>query len=155
MTQEPVADEALELAIVACSTCDTLFLDSPRRHSCPGCGGNPGLVFFEFIANSHGIQLKSSGLELASEVVQDAPAGERPPPHPPAEAPPFETETDTHEFESARDDVFVDIGRYLMGYGHTGERIRAKLESLNYDPEGITVALGRLEAVRDFLHSRP
>lgn len=56
MTQP--AAEIVELAIAACSTCDMLFLVSPRRGSCPTCGGEPGLVFFEFVGDQAGLHLK-------------------------------------------------------------------------------------------------
>lgn len=59
MTQAPPA-ETMSLRIVSCETCDQLFLVSPRRETCPGCGGGPGLEFFSFEASPEGVQLVSS-----------------------------------------------------------------------------------------------
>ena len=47
----------MELQIVSCETCDQLFLVSPRRETCPACGGPPGLEFFSFEASRDGVRL--------------------------------------------------------------------------------------------------
>src|SRR4030042_1317673 len=58
MTQPPEPD-TIDLAIVSCEACDQLFLFSPRRGTCPTCGGAPGLYFFEFVAGPAGLSLKA------------------------------------------------------------------------------------------------
>ena len=71
MTQE-APPETIDLAIVSCEACDQLFLESPRRGSCPTCGGAAALIFFQFEGGPDGLHLLAHP-ELAA-LPDDAPA---------------------------------------------------------------------------------
>lgn len=150
MTQD-TAVETIELAIVACETCDQLFLLSPRRQTCPGCGGGAGLVFFEFEGQPDGLRLKG------------APLLERIPSPTPAEAsangdvtagPPVPAEAGAADELLAVDFRVLVFDRMIAvvdGVDGAGEILGAQLAELGADPEQIAAAVGRLEAVRDLV----
>ncbi len=59
MTQAPEV-ETMQLQIVSCETCDGIFLVSPRRQTCPTCGGPAGVEFFTFDVGPAGVTLLES-----------------------------------------------------------------------------------------------
>jgi len=143
--------ETMELSIVSCETCDQLFLLSPRRQTCPGCGGSAGLTFFEFVGDASGLHLKN-GVDpappSAAPVDQRDPAGI---PHDDvangdSDGPAVSTsgQPDTLAFA-------VDVGLFLRGEDITEDKLAGELLDLGADPESATTAVGRLTAVRNLV----
>src|SRR3990167_2531150 len=64
MVQETEA-APVELDVVSCGTCDTLFISSERRQTCPACGGEGVGPFFEFVATPEGPRLKNGAVAVA------------------------------------------------------------------------------------------
>ena len=83
MTQE-APPELIDLALVSCEACDQLFLHSPRRQTCPTCGGAAGFYFFEFQLGPDGLSLlPRSQVEPATpQAPAEAPTTAEPPPEP-------------------------------------------------------------------------
>lgn len=143
--------ETMELSIVSCETCDQLFLLSPRRQTCPGCGGSAGLTFFEFVGDASGLHLKN-GVDPAP--LAAAPVDQRDPDgipredgaEPAEESPPVgqDTAADTLRFA-------VDVGLFLKGEDITEDKLQGQLLDLGADPESATTAVGRLTAVRNLV----
>ncbi len=124
MTQE-AATESIELAIVACETCDQIFLSSPRRQTCPVCGGGAGLTFFEFTGSADGVTLKGAP-------ILTPPA----PPSPASSLPAGEGAPD------AEGEVYAD----LLSLPDP-EMLRRVLEDYGAEAEDIAAAVGRLQAI--------
>lgn len=63
----PNADQEgpVTLSIVSCQACDSLFLESPRRHTCPTCGGDAGITFFTFEADDRGVRPQGVGVAIS------------------------------------------------------------------------------------------
>ncbi len=176
MTQAPEA-EVIELAIVACETCDQLFLESPRRQTCPGCGGGAGLRFFEYSADQ-------AGLHLRNGAVSAEPASARPEPVEGLRAiagPEDEEEEDdvddgeeagaapTASAPDASDqpwrvtpvtigskDLLAMIGALVLSGAHPdATEFRDELLSRGVPPEDVAAAVGRLQAVAVLIMSVP
>lgn len=114
MTQAPPA-ETLTLRIVACETCDQLFLVSPRRETCPGCGGGPGVEFFTFEASPEGVQLVGFLTDAPPELAEIEP--------PPAPAPEPGPEPAGASVWLTRDEGIQG----LVGLGYTVEEAQGRL----------------------------
>ncbi len=143
--------ETIDLAIVSCETCDQLFLCSPRRESCPTCGGGVGLRFFEFQGDASGLHLKDGTLAaLAAAPV--APPAEAPPAAPAAPAEREDRTPPSTLGDLPSSDVFpLVLESYLRGGEATEDDLRKLLGDLGAEPEDAAAAVGRLVAVRDLL----
>lgn len=150
MTQ-PAEPETIELAICSCDACDQLFLVSPRRGTCPTCGGGPGLTFFEFVGNSAGLTLKGAP-ELLPVPPSEPPAEPEvevpPPPVEPAPAP--QEPAAVAEEPSQGTALMHSAWAYLMGRLSTVD-LETEFRSAGAEPEAATTAVGRLFAVRELL----
>ena len=148
MTQE-APPETIDLAIVSCEACDQLFLESPRRGSCPTCGGAAALIFFQFEGGPDGLHLLAHP-ELAA-LPADAPAeasiaGEAPPaPEPELELP--EGDEPLMPFERAE----VECGAYVAGDDLDTAEMYQALVLAGASHEDAETAVGRLIAVRGLL----
>ncbi len=146
MTQAPEA-EPIQLAIVACETCDQLFLESPRRQTCPGCGGAAGLRFFEYVADQAGLHLRNG---VAPAIPEPAPAEP-----PPAEPPPTDPAPDASDEVRRVTTVTIDqqellamIASLVLSGDHPdAEEFREELLSRGVEPDDVAAAVGRLQAV--------
>lgn len=152
MTQAPEA-EAIDLAIVACETCDQLFLESPRRASCPGCGGPAGLRFFQFVGDADGLHLKDGVLptpSVGAPLAAPLPVAAEPEPAP--AGPPLAT---PEEEEAATPGVSFGhlAGAFIDGAGAWTGNLQDALVLCGVDPEAAATAVGRLTAVRDLIAS--
>jgi hypothetical protein len=150
MTQETEA-EIVELAIASCQTCDQLFLISPRRETCPGCGGPPGLVFFEFVGDRAGVHLKDGTLAALAPVPAAVVAVSSP--VEPVEAAPVERTPGVEGEAPGSVDILLEgIRGFLGGASELGPDIKQWLVvRLGADPEEAATAIGRLVAVRDLI----
>ena len=150
MTQAPVV-ETMELRIVACTGCDQLFLVSPRRENCPTCGSGDVVEFFTFDAGPDGVQLRGG---LAVE------AAAPPPPEPASSNGIPSGDLAPVDQVPAADDEPVATFAASVAFFLEGERadlpvevdeLREQLLALGADNDAATIALGRLEAVRNLL----
>lgn len=150
MTQAP-EEETVELAIVACETCDQLFLCSPRRESCPTCGGPAGLRFFEFLGDASGVHLRDGTLAaLAAEPAAppaEAPAAGLAAPVPAAEEEPMMIGPVKGKVPIAG----AMFGGFLAGEDVDVDCVKDWLLELGAEPEDAATAVGRLVAVRDLI----
>jgi len=143
--------ETMELSIVSCETCDQLFLLSPRRQTCPGCGGSAGLTFFEFVGDASGLHLKN-GVDPAQ--LAAAPVDQRDPagiPHEEGAEPPEESPWVGQDTTSDTLRFAVDVGLFLRGDDITEDKLQRELLDLGADPESAATAVGRLVAVRNLV----
>ncbi len=152
MTQATEA-ETIDLAIVSCETCDQLFLCSPRRESCPTCGGPVGLRFFEFQGDASGLHLKDGTL-AALAAAPAAPPAEAPPTEPAAPAEGEEEGWQEPSPAGATMEAFgVGVVDFLAGGAIDESNLREVLLDMGAEPEDAAAAVGRLVAVRDLLRS--
>ena len=145
MTQE-APPETIDLAIVSCEACDALFLVSPRRPSCPTCGGAPGLYFFEFQGGPDGLHLLTHP-DLASATPQtpaEAPAPAEPPPEPE----PVLVVRELPGELSALDMTRSMAAFYLEGEDVAEESLLQSFLDAGAEGEEASTAVGRLIAVR-------
>jgi len=145
MTQE-APPEIIDLALVSCEACDQLFLHSPRRQTCPTCGGSPGLYFFEFQGGPDGLVLLGHP-ELASATPQapaEAPAPAEPPPEPEPVAVVRELEGELSALDLARSRVAL----YLEGEDISEDDLLQGILDAGAEGDEAGTAVGRLIAVR-------
>jgi hypothetical protein len=150
MTQAP-AVETMELRIVACEGCDQLFLVSPRRGTCPTCGGGPGVEFFTFDAGPEGVQLRGGLAVEASAPPPPEPAS--PNGIPSADLAPVDQDAGDVDPQLLRlEELLPKVLIYLDGAPDLEpNELRECLLGMGADPEAATTAVGRLEAVRNLL----
>lgn len=150
MTQEATETGTISLEIVSCKDCDQLFLLSPRRQTCPTCGGDAGMTFFQFEASGPGGVVMVGRLPEAETISAGdgaAVAGgggpavlEDQPPQPPA--------VDV-KAETARNVAILSVVELLMGKVSTTDAA-AELEKQGIGLAvanriaGLAVALGEL-----------
>jgi len=143
----------IDLELVSCGTCDTVFISSARRQTCPACGGEAIGPYLEFIVTPEGPRLKNGAVAIAGAVKETVDRI--------AETEPLAAEEDAAaEEESApsplsrRPAFAMDAGAYLGGIDEVDEDfLRQHLLDLGADPETATTTVGRLAAVRDTLAS--
>src|SRR3990167_9294973 len=134
MVQETEA-APVELDVVSCGTCDTLFISSERRQTCPACGGEGVGPFFEFVATPEGPRLKNGAVAVAR--AEAPPAG----PAAAAEAPAAEgeaVEADPRGDAAVCDplDVFTPLAVEFLRRGDiTQAELSQRLQELGADPE--------------------
>jgi hypothetical protein len=172
MAQPEVTE--LEISLVSCEACDMCFLFSPRRETCPTCGGGPGLTLFEWTGYSNGLHLKT---ELPADY-----AATLPPAPAPVEAPasdmglPANVRGDEAPGASAVSPVGAELvapppaGGTAQIYARRVSELadlaavaiirdpfdpvplRAAIAALGAEPEEMSMVIGRLEAVRAYIH---
>jgi hypothetical protein len=154
MTQAPTT-EVMELAIVACETCDGLFLKSPRRDACPTCGGSAGLTFFEFEGDETGLKLKDAPALAAVLPVDHAPSGRDGIPQPAGaeSATPDQPHLTVNGVD--RKDLEAFLAAYLTGLDITGDNVKDQLVTLGVEPQIATHCLTWLDNVRQALVRAP
>ena len=150
MTNE-APPETIIFSIVACSTCDQLFLQSPRRDTCPTCGGGAGLEFFTFEGTQDGLRLQTVLPDLAvpAPTAAAVPAtGEAPPE---TAAPALETGDALPAAEDLDDALNQLAIECLLNPGLEGDDFYNALLDAGASMEDASAARGRLQAVRDLI----
>ena len=145
MTQE-APPEPIELALVSCEACDQLFLHSPRRQTCPTCGGSPGLYFFEFQGGPDGLHLLAHP-ELAPATPQ-APVEVATAPEPPPEPEPMLVVQELEGEISPLDIARSRAAMYLEGEDIEEADLLDAIQAAGAEDEDASTVVGRLIAVR-------
>lgn len=142
---------AMELNIVSCQTCDTLFIESERRQTCPACGGLPVGPYLQFVLDDGGLHLKDGAAPAAAPA---APAEElAPEPEIPAAVAVEEEEgeEEPRPADAIMEAFGVGVVDFLAGGAIDEGNLREVLSDMGAEPEAAAIAVGRLAAVRDLL----
>ena len=141
----------IELELVSCGTCDTVFISSERRQTCPACGGEAVGPYLEFIVTPEGPRLKNGAVAIARTA---APPAERiaEPELPAGDAPAVEEALESEGVAPALAEAFaVGVQSFLMGGGTRPEELEGYLLSMGATPEDAATAIGRLSAIYTLL----
>lgn len=152
MTQ-PTETDVIPLQLVSCETCDNAFLSSPRRQTCPGCGGAAGLSLVAFEASDNGLrQVDAPPPAQPAAAPADVAAQHAAPPPPAAEAeqPPA---PDTPEPLTPAQLFPVAAGSYLDVGFPSPDDLTVILLDMGAEPDVAATTTGRLTAVRDVLQA--
>lgn len=147
--QEEAGPVTVQIGV--CSTCHALFLISGERLTSPCHGADPLAVLATLVVNEDG--------RVSGEWGMGAPIGERDiteEPAAPAEegirTPAVEEEQQEEgPVETALDVARSTIGLYVALDEHDAGEVRHALEAAGAEPEAVSTAVGRLQAVRDLL----
>lgn len=144
---------ALELELVSCGTCDTVFISSERRQTCPACGGEAVGPYLEFVATPDGPRLKNGAAQVLAGAAPPSPAPESPAALADGDAPAEEGTATSIGRIPVTDMLPMAVESFLRGREATEDDIRGMLLDLGADPDVVATTVGRLIAVRDTLAS--
>lgn len=151
MTQAPSTD-VMQLSIVGCVSCDQLYLQSPRRQTCPTCGSPDAVEFFEFTAGPDGALLVGSAIDAIADAHKaSAPADNG---AAPSTLSPADSKSQSRLSPEDQDwlNMVDTVASYLLVPAAHEIPMREMFVEYGADPEAAATAVGRLEALRAFMH---